>query len=819
MIILNISSHDSANRMLGQMLINSATKFGLPKPAVKILTGTNQVTKFINKEALLVLKETIFITDDIKYASNHKKPHFCQGEVTSLEAENSFVIYLSCKEISSFFNPASRIHYEHICEKAVLLNYHLLPQFNFIYKPIYSTAELRTFVEWLNTSSAKGAEWLIGCDIETSNSLITCISYTLINLANPKAPLSFCVDLIEYASGNRLGESNIQVYLEKLALIRQLHSNTAIRFVFHNGTYDNSYLIKYSCPAWAYRWDTQYLFYSMHSLSRKALWHVSSSVNPMYKYWKEEIRGGEEDDLDVKESGMPHTVDGYKRYLRYCALDSFQTLTNLFYMLQLINFHYKWAPRNYGQIHRLNLIYMEMQFHSFPVDREHLTQIIQGKSIKSNKVKALFEYIFADALPNFNINSVVTKRKIFYDLLKADPVGGALSTDADTLSQLAKQHPLIEWFANKLKEYQENNKFVSDFGKLLNTTTISCKLNATGTITSRANAKATDFNKGRNLQNITAEIREAFVAPQGYLIADIDYSQADTYFVAASTDEKMFQVVTDDRDTHAVHASQVFGIPYEEVLAHKGDKHSARKLVKPISHGGNYFMTARTMYARLLTEIGTTGLQQMAERLGLPKPKVTKDFIKLCEIALHRYRAQYPKLLHWHYTLYGEQTANQGLISTAFGFTTWFPIKMDKEKVDGVLRQIAAYKGQGGTAGLMNRFLVNTYFEGRSQEFDSMEYPEYGKLMKEALKAGDFIPVVQVHDSIVFFIRETRLQLLDIVMKQMMAPINYNGHQFHVPVECEVGRFWSKRLMSTYKLGDFENFDLSKLHTLEERTL
>ena len=119
----------------------------------------------------------------------------------------------------------------------------------------------------------------------------------------------------------------------------------------------------------------------------------------------------------------------------------------------------------------------------------------------------------------------------------------------------------------------------------------------------------------------------------------------------------------------------------------------------------------------------------------------------------------------------------------------------------------------------MNRFLVNTYFEGRSQEFDSMEYPEYGKLMKEALKAGDFIPVVQVHDSIVFFIRETRLQLLDIVMKQMMAPINYNGHQFHVPVECEVGRFWSKRLMSTYKLGDFENFDLSKLHTLEERTL
>ena len=56
-----------------------------------------------------------------------------------------------------------------------------------------------------------------------------------------------------------------------------------------------------------------------------------------------------------------------------------------------------------------------------------------------------------------------------------------------------------------------------------------------------------------------------------------------------------------------------------------------------------------------------------------------------------------------------QQPKNKGLIKTAFNFSTLFPIQSDSGKVDSIQRQIAAYKGQGGTAGLMNRFLVNLY--------------------------------------------------------------------------------------------------------------
>lgn len=809
MIILNITGSDSANRLIARILNEAAESLNLPKPTIKLANKFN-IDLIKNKD------EITLITDNLKYATNSKKPHFCQGEITKLNGNNSHSVYINCKNISNFFNPASRLHYINICEKIILLEYHLLPKFLFRYKPLITLEELIKFKNWLTAEDS--GHWLIACDIETSNSLITCISYTILNLdkTSNNSPFSFCVDLIEYTTEKRLNSSEgAEYYLHKLEVLKELHSSKNIQWCFHNGTYDNSYLLKYKCPTLNYWWDTQYLFFSMHSLSRKALWHVGSSVNPMYKYWKEEINGGEEDDIDTKESGMPHSVDGYKRYLRYCALDSFFTLTNLLYMMQLIDLKYKWAANNYSQIQRLNLIYMEMQFNSFPIDNQYLIRLIEVKSAKAGKIRSLFEYIFSDALPSFNLNSTATKKKIFYDLLKAEPVGGSLSTDADTLSQLSKQHPLIEWFANKLKQYQENNKFVTDFSRLIGHKSICCKLNATGTITSRANAKPNDFNKGRNLQNITPEIREAFVAPEGYLIADIDYSQADVYFVASSCDDKMLSVITDDRDTHAVHASQVFGVPYEEVLAHKKDKHSMRTLVKPISHGGNYFMTARTMYARLLTEIGSEGIKQMAQRIGLKVPKVTADYIKVCDTALTKYRSQYKGLVNWGYKLYKEQQDNGGVISTAFNFRTLFPIQSDPMKVDSIQRQIAAYKGQGGTAGLMNRFLVNLYFKGYSKPFDGKVYEEEGSKLTEAINRKWIIPIVQVHDSIVFFISKDHIELLDLVMSQMSKPVNYNGHTFSVPTECDVGLYWSKKLMSGYK--PHCQFDFSKLHQLDER--
>lgn len=812
MILLNISYSQTVERMLAKELLYAAKRLKLPEPTVK----TASVITNIIMDNIKAKKDVILITDAKKYATRNDKVSFCYGEVSKMGGYNNFAIFAPLTTLD-FFSPQAKLKLMHLCEKAVLMTYHLLPSFNFLYKPITEQEEMRTLISYFRSNS--NVEFNIACDIETSNKLITCISYTF-QPTEKSVPLSICVDLIGFSKGIRIDSSNIDYYISWIKLLKELHSLPNLRWIFHNGTYDNSYLLKYNAPTLNYHYDNQYFFFCMHSLSRKALYHVTSAVSPMYKYWKQEIKGGEDSDTETKESSMPHTVNGYQRYLRYCALDSFFTWTDFMYCVQLCSTEmggfYRAALNNYGQIQRLNIIYMEMQFNSFPIDQKYLMDLLEKKAKIAAYHKNYLEYAFSPAIPEFNINSIATKQKIFYDILKATPVGGTKSTNADTLAQLAGQHPLIEYIGNHIRAYQENHKFVSDFKKLLLVKNIQCKLNATGTITSRANSKETDFNKGRNLQNITAETREAFIAPQNYLVADIDYSQADTYFVASTVDQHMFDVVTDDRDTHAVHASQVFGVPYEQVLATKGEKHSVRKLVKPISHGGNYFMTARTMYVKLLKEIGSEGLMQMADNLHYPRPSSPSEFIKMCDKALQKYRAQYAGLVQWGNVLYTEQYKNNGWIKTPFNFTTLFPVMQSADKVDNIQREIAAYKGQGGTSGLMNRFLVNLYYNGWSKCFDGKDHYDISNELTKAINNKDIIPIVQVHDSIVFFIRQNKFDLLAKVMSLMETDIEYNGHKFHVPVECEVGRFWSKRLMRVFnpkKVLDVNKFieDLPKL--------
>lgn len=809
MILIDIKESNAGGRMLSKQLLEIKSELGFKDTKVKNLNG-------MPFELLASKPDITLITDDIKYASNKTKPHFCFGEVTRLTGKNSHVIYTNSRT-QHFFNSGFLLQIRHLCEKALLLDNHKLPDFKFTYRPLETQAEIVELIQYL---SQAGNKFLCGCDIETSNKLITCISYSFINLKKPHQPITFCIDLIGYSKGIRVNKDNLyETYIPKLALLKDLHSLPTVDYIFHNGSYDNTYLLKYCCPTKNFKWDTQHMFYSMHSLSRKSLWNVSSSINPMYKYWKEEIKGGEEDDFDSKESMMPHTIEGYKRYLRYCGLDSFYTLTNLLYQLQLVSLRYPHAVNNYSQIHRLQLVYMEMQFTEFPLDTPFLLHLIDGKAKKANRIKAEFNYLFGDIIPKFNINSVVSKQAIFYDLLKAEPVHGSKSTSEDQLSQLAKQHTLIEHFANKVKEYQHNQKFVSDFGKVLGQKSIGCKHNSMGTITSRANSKPNDFYRGRNLQNITAEVREAFVAPKDYIIFDIDYSQADVYFVASSVDPKMYRVVTDDRDTHSVHASQIFGLSYEEVLCRKKEKHGPRNCAKPISHGGNYFMTALTMYIKLLTDIGTSGLLQMADNLKLPRPSRPKEFMAMCDYALSRYRSQYHGLLQWGYRIYNEQIRNKGLITSAFNFGTIFPIYTDPQKVDEPQRQIAAFTGQAGTAGLMNRFLVNTYFNGYSKPFDGKSYEgEEGiKALSDALNTHKLIPVIQVHDSIVGFLHKDSLHLLDHILDLMEKKIEVKGQIFHVPTECDIGYYWSKRGMIGYKRNDYKDFDFNKLTPLERR--
>ena len=75
-----------------------------------------------------------------------------------------------------------------------------------------------------------------------------------------------------------------------------------------------------------------------------------------------------------------------------------------------------------------------------------------------------------------------------------------------------------------------------------------------------------------NLQNIPvrtelgAQIRTMFIARPGWVLVDADYSQIELRLLAhMAGDEKMIAAFQSGQDIHAQTASQVFGLPPEEV--------------------------------------------------------------------------------------------------------------------------------------------------------------------------------------------------------------------------------------------------------------
>src|SRR5699024_10609463 len=82
-------------------------------------------------------------------------------------------------------------------------------------------------------------------------------------------------------------------------------------------------------------------------------------------------------------------------------------------------------------------------------------------------------------------------------------------------------------------------------------------------------------------------IREAFIAPPGYRILAVDYSQIELRIMAhLSSDPGLLAAFNDNRDVHAATASEVFDTPLAEVTADQ------RRAAKAINFGLMYGMSA-----------------------------------------------------------------------------------------------------------------------------------------------------------------------------------------------------------------------------------
>ena len=208
-----------------------------------------------------------------------------------------------------------------------------------------------------------------------------------------------------------------------------------------------------------------------------------------------------------------------------------------------------------------------MELYGFLVDEQGLAALSEELG---GRIAVIEKEIYSLVGYEFNLNSpkqlgVALFEKLGLPARKKTKSG--YSTNAEVLEGLRDAHPAV----SLLLEYRQLAKLKSTYADGLQ----EC-IAKDGRIHSTFNQ--TEARTGRisslepNLQNIPVRtdegkrLREYFVAPEGRVLCDADYSQIELRVLASIADDKnMISAFKSGVDIHTATASQVFGIPVDMV--------------------------------------------------------------------------------------------------------------------------------------------------------------------------------------------------------------------------------------------------------------
>ncbi len=209
----------------------------------------------------------------------------------------------------------------------------------------------------------------------------------------------------------------------------------------------------------------------------------------------------------------------------------------------------------------------DMEEAGIEVEKDTLVEYGQRLQLGIREVE---EKIYQQAGERFNLNSPRQLGEILFGKLQLP--GGkktktGYSTAAEVLEKLADQAPIVA----DILEYRQLAKLKSTYADgLMTCIAQDGRIHSTfhQTITATGRISSTE----PNLQNIPVrmelgrQIRKAFVASEGCVFLDADYSQIELRVLAhMSGDEKLIQAYREAQDIHRITASQVFHVPFEEV--------------------------------------------------------------------------------------------------------------------------------------------------------------------------------------------------------------------------------------------------------------
>lgn len=206
------------------------------------------------------------------------------------------------------------------------------------------------------------------------------------------------------------------------------------------------------------------------------------------------------------------------------------------------------------------------------------------------ELQRLEQEIYGDAGQAFNINSPQQLGNILFEKLGLPPVKKTktgYSTDAETLEELRASHPIVE----RVLDYRQLSKLMSTYVNGLLAQIREGKVHTTfqQTVTATGRLSSTE----PNLQNIPIRLehgrllRKVFQPTKpGWVLLSVDYSQIELRILAHySQDEVLCESFALGQDVHTRTASEVFGVPMEQVDS------DMRRKAKAVNFGLVYGLT------------------------------------------------------------------------------------------------------------------------------------------------------------------------------------------------------------------------------------
>ena len=238
-----------------------------------------------------------------------------------------------------------------------------------------------------------------------------------------------------------------------------------------------------------------------------------------------------------------------------------------------------------------------LEINGFLVDDNQLKEFADKLG---EKIDALTNEIYMLAGEEFNINSPKQLGVILFEKLELKPVKKTktgYATNADVLEKLRDKHPIV----NFIMEYRQLAKLKSTYCDGLtavvnpNTHRIHSVFTQTVTVTGRLSSTEPNLQNIPTRTELGREIRKMFVAKEGYVLVDADYSQIELRVLAhIANDETMINAFRNNEVIHALTASQVLGIPLEDVT--KEQRSSAKAVNFGIVYGIGEFSLAQDLH-------------------------------------------------------------------------------------------------------------------------------------------------------------------------------------------------------------------------------